>query len=364
MLVDPEELELAQPFSDIFPERADVVQAIEKKMAESGYDMAQPIVIWQREPGTNPVVVDGNQRCRAARKAKIQVGVFYQKFASEDEAVDYAISRQRDRRNLTDLELIRCIQHLDSRKTPGGGGEERGNQYKSGRASNDALPDQAAPLEKSKTKRSNKTANQTAVKVGTSDVTVERARYITAHAPEEYKQNMEVAPEGEAKPWSLHKTWKKTQEFVKAKKAATEQEAMAAPAVGKSSTPPPEIKRAVASVPLPKAGQPITDAEREFMSRIPLRTDFADERDVSPMDNDLRLYLMFEPRLKQMKEDVLNLVGPCSEEWLGPFHRAVSDLVNAPSPVSWQRCRKCDGEKVTLGEGTCKRCRGCGYRID
>lgn len=364
MLVDPEELELAQPFSDIFPERADVVQAIEKKMAESGYDMAQPIVIWQREPGTKPVVVDGNQRCRAARRAGIEVGVFFQSFASEDEAVDYAISRQRDRRNLTDIEMLRCIEHIDKRKPQGGSSDERGNQHKSGKASNEAFPDPVSPKESNKQSRSKKTAAKTAKKVGTSRATVERARYITDHAPEEYKRNMEVAPEGETKPWSLHKTWKKTQELVKAKKAAAKQDGMDAPAIGKSATPPPEIKRAIASVPLPKSGQPLTDAEREFMHRIPLRSELAEDSSASPMDNDLRIFLMLEPSLKKIKEDVLRLVGPCSEDWLSPLHRAVNELVNVPHPSSWQRCRKCDGEKVTLGEGTCKKCRGCGYRIN
>jgi len=357
MLVDPEELELAQPFSDIFPERSDVVQAIEAKMAATGYDMAQPIVIWQREPGTKPVVVDGNQRCRAARKAKIDVGVFFQSFASEDEAVDYAISRQRDRRNLTDIELRKCVELLDRRKPQGGEGAERGGRAGVSKASRDAF-------ETGKPQSPQKSAASTAKQCGVSTSKIERTRYINTHAPEEFKRNMEAAPVGESKPWTLNKCWRETQKLVAERKADAKREAMAAPAVGKSTTPPPEIKRAVASVPLPKSGLPVTDAEREFMSRIPLRVELAEGLPVSTMDNDLRIFLMLEPTLKRIKEDVLKLLGPCSKDWLAPLHKAVAELVDTPHPSSWRRCQKCDGEKVRLGDGTCKRCRGCGYSIN
>lgn len=361
MLVDPEELELAQPFSDIFPERSDVVQAIEAKMAATGYDMAQPIVIWQREPGTKPVVVDGNQRCRAARKAKIDVGVFFQSFASEDEAVDYAISRQRDRRNLTDLELRKCVELLDKRKTPGGDGEERTKE--GGRGGKKSSASNAA-LDSGPGTKPNRSAADTAKKCGVSTAKVERTRYINTHAPDQYKQNMEAAPAGESKPWTLNKCWRETQKLVAEKKTAAKRDAMAAPAVGRSTTAPPEIKRAVASIPLPKSGLPVTDAEREFMSRIPLRVELAEGLPVSTMDNDLRIFLMLEPTLKRIKEDVLKLLGPCSKDWLAPLHKAVAELVDTPHPSSWRRCQKCDGEKVRLGDGTCKRCRGCGYSIN
>lgn len=319
------------------------------QLIQAGYDQSQHVAIWKEED----VLVDGHRRVTIARSLGIpEVRAAYYSFGSLDEAKLFAYSRQIARRN---LELHEIASYIQIRKVVRGRGkhESRGNQYKSGSHAQACLPraqngvpaaNSGEPTTRSgRRKIAQEVAKECNIGVATADRLVTIATINDPEANEILRTEKNV---------------------LKAYSVANRAASKSAPKVGRSTTPPPEIKRAVASIPLPKSGQPITDAERDFMERIPLRAELADGQSSGTMDNDLRLYFMLEPRLKQMKEDVLNLVGPCSEEWLGPFHRAVSDLVNAPSPVSWQRCRKCDGEKVTLGEGTCKRCRGCGYRID
>ena len=343
MMMPPEDLEMAPPFSTLFPVRQDVLRALVENMKTKGYDMAQPVVIWAK-PGSKPRVVDGRTRVLAATEAGIEVAVYVAEFGDpgDEEAVDraleYAISRQRDRRNLTDAEVIQCLSVLDERK-------KAGRQPVIGPNQKLASIDANLPADKP---AAGKSAARMAETLGVDTSKVERARKILKDAPDEIKAKV-VA--GEA---TIHSAWKETRN--RSKSGTT-----SAPIVTKSTTAPPEIKRAVASVPLPKEGQPLTDAEREFFGRIPLRNELAGDDAASPMDNDLRLFLMLEGRLKQMREDVLNLLGPCSKEWLGPFHQAVSNLISIPPPTLWDRCRKCDGQRIVLGEGTCKRCRGLGY---
>jgi ParB family chromosome partitioning protein len=86
-------------------------------MKADGYDQAFPIVAW------NGVVVDGHTRLRSARAAGLdRVPVVYRQFESESEALEYAIACQRNRRNLTDAELVRCVAELGKRQRGGAAG--------------------------------------------------------------------------------------------------------------------------------------------------------------------------------------------------------------------------------------------------
>jgi ParB-like chromosome segregation protein Spo0J len=54
---------------------------------------------------------------RAAKKAGlIQVPVALKRFDTEDEALEYAIKRQRNRRNLTDREIMKYVEELNKRR--------------------------------------------------------------------------------------------------------------------------------------------------------------------------------------------------------------------------------------------------------
>jgi hypothetical protein len=71
-------------------------------------------------------------------------------------------SRGKNRRNLTDAEIIRCIEVLDRRKKQGEGQERDKGQFQP-KASNEAI---------------GKSAKETAKVVGVSRAKVERARTV------------------------------------------------------------------------------------------------------------------------------------------------------------------------------------------
>lgn len=110
-------------------------------------------------------------------------------FHDEDAALEYAIRNQRDRRNLTGAEILRCVQVLDKRHSHGAEPGGRGNQYTSGKASAEALP--PADVLLPQPPANGKSAAQTAALLGVSRATIERARTVNDHAPEPVKQAVE-----------------------------------------------------------------------------------------------------------------------------------------------------------------------------
>jgi ParB family chromosome partitioning protein len=150
------------PFEGLFPIKEEIVQAIQKHIGDNGYDESTPIVIWKEEG----IVVDGHMRLRAARKANLaEIPVVKRSFKDEEEALDYALHNQRDRRNLTDAEITQVVERLDERK-------KRGRPTKL--ASTDA--------------NFGKSSQLTAQKIGTSPRKVEKVRTILDHADEKTKQ--------------------------------------------------------------------------------------------------------------------------------------------------------------------------------
>ena len=176
------------PFAEIFPTPPMVLDAVTEAMRTWGYDNSQPVIVWDE----GQVVIDGHTRIKAAQEAGItDIPVHYKSFATEDEALAYAIHLQRNRRNLTDAEIVRCIEVLDRRKERGG---DHGNQYTGGKvaiASNEAI---------------GKSAKETAKVVGISRAKVERTRTILEHAEEPVKEAVRA---GEM---SINRAYQLTQE--------------------------------------------------------------------------------------------------------------------------------------------------------
>jgi hypothetical protein len=158
---NPESLKRAEPFSALFPANAATANAISASMARDGFDPAFPIIAW------NGVVVDGNTRLAAAKKAKLRE-VYYidHQFDDEDAAVAYAIACQRNRRNLTDADILRCVTELDKRKKTGPKPEDSS----------------ATPVAKQ-----GRSSADTAAIIGTNRGKVEKARAIHDHAAPETK---------------------------------------------------------------------------------------------------------------------------------------------------------------------------------
>ena len=106
-------------------------------MQEHGYDESKPIDVWKRatQDGFEYVLVDGFTRAQAAKEiGRLTVMAYLHDFASVEEARDYAIHTQRDRRNLSDAEIMSVLGVIDRKVTgfkgncpfpPSGGNGER-----------------------------------------------------------------------------------------------------------------------------------------------------------------------------------------------------------------------------------------------
>jgi ParB family chromosome partitioning protein len=154
--MSPDELVERPPFSTLFPRRPDVIERITKSMKNSGFDPSQAVHVWRE----GNCLIDGHQRRQAAIKAKVPIYVYFHNFPTEDEALDYAIAVQRDRRNLTDDELHSIIKVIDKRKAKGGDRKSKGSN---------------GPIDPGRS------ADQTAATIGTSSVKVKKSRAVAAH---------------------------------------------------------------------------------------------------------------------------------------------------------------------------------------
>ncbi len=115
--VDPDEVKTSSPFKDLFLVKTADLENVEEDMKAHGYDSAHPIIIWA---GHDMTVIDGHTRLAAAKKLMFpRIPAIIKTFKDEAEALEYAIKTQRNRRNLTDAELLNCLTELDKRKKTG-----------------------------------------------------------------------------------------------------------------------------------------------------------------------------------------------------------------------------------------------------
>ena len=153
-----------QPFPPIakaLPPKPEMVASIAEVMRTVGYDGSQPITTWRDQ------VVDGNTRLAAAKEAGLaKVPCVEMSFNSEDDALFSAISRQVQRRNLSDAELARLFELID-KPIPRGGPPDRGSAK--------AIAGKQAIA---------RSADATAEKLGTSREKVENLRMILRRSPE------------------------------------------------------------------------------------------------------------------------------------------------------------------------------------
>lgn len=169
LLID--RIKMVSPFKDLFPPQPQKVEDIAQHMKANGYDPSFPIVLWDSSNSRGPhdlIVLDGHTRVAAALAADIMVvPVVRLKFRDEQEALQYAIHNQRDRRNMTDAELAKCIAIVDKRKPQGARTDLASSEAKSGKSS-----------------------EATAKIVGTSKAKVEKVRSILAKGDEQAKQEV------------------------------------------------------------------------------------------------------------------------------------------------------------------------------
>lgn len=162
--IAPSDFITKEPFSTLFSHNKAMVTSISATMKKDGYDLAYPVVCSE----VGGFVVDGHTRIASAKKAGLKLIPFInRKFTDDDDALKYAISCQRNRRNLTDAELIKCVEELDKRKKQG----ER--------------TDLAQHCAKSD---SGKSSSATAELLNVSPRQVEKIRSIIDNAPKEIKE--------------------------------------------------------------------------------------------------------------------------------------------------------------------------------
>ena len=177
-MVDPDDVNTASPFKDLFQVRPVDLENVEQDMKVNGYDSAHPIIIWA---GHNMTVIDGHTRLTAAQNLMFsQIPAIIKKFKDEAEALEYAIESQVNRRNLNDAELLRCLTELDKRK-------KRGRQKLAQRQAN-----------------SGKSAEETAAILGVSRAKVEQIRAVNDQATDEVKDAVKAGK------LSINKAYKAT----------------------------------------------------------------------------------------------------------------------------------------------------------
>ncbi|VFQ45491.1 ParB/RepB/Spo0J family partition protein [Desulfoluna butyratoxydans] len=156
------DLKVEEPFSTLFPVGEDTLEGIRLDMESNGYDDAFPIIVWE-EKG---IVVDGHTRYTAALAVGLEtVPVLIRNFENEDDAILYAFHLQRNRRNLADEDIVRCLQLLDSiDEARGDDGEKR-------------------------TKK--EMVKERANELGTSESKVDKARKVMEHADDSIREAVE-----------------------------------------------------------------------------------------------------------------------------------------------------------------------------
>jgi ParB family chromosome partitioning protein len=103
----------AEPFASLFTIKSEVLAAIKADIEANGFDPSKPVNVWKKPDGTR-VLIDGYTRVSAAEAlGLLRVIAFEKTFASEAAALAYGIHTQRDRRNLSDAELLRLIELVD-----------------------------------------------------------------------------------------------------------------------------------------------------------------------------------------------------------------------------------------------------------
>jgi ParB family chromosome partitioning protein len=162
--VNVDDLLLEEPFKSLFLIRDEIKEAIKTHMQEHGYDESKPVDVWKRatRDGFEYVLVDGFTRAQAAKEiGRLTVIAYLHDFASVEEARDYAIHTQRDRRNLSDAEIMSVLGVIDRKVT--------------GFRGSSPFPPSGGNGE-----RIASTAQRTAKEIGTSTRKIERARKVSS----------------------------------------------------------------------------------------------------------------------------------------------------------------------------------------
>jgi ParB family transcriptional regulator, chromosome partitioning protein len=204
-LMSPNKIKTHPTFENLFPIKPELLARIEANMKAGDYDDSQNVIVATWEGQNEPVCVDGHTRIRAAINAGInEIPTKTHHFETENEALEYAIRLQANRRNMEDADILKCVMALDQRRARGG--DRRSDEAKS--------KPQDCGIENSRSA----SAKYTAELLGISTRKVEQSRTVMDQADPE---TLEAVQTGKM---SINKACNVTQERRKAEKAAAEGE--------------------------------------------------------------------------------------------------------------------------------------------
>ena len=178
-IIDTATLKTREPFDSLFPIGQETLAAIRQDMESNGFDPVFPIVVWEEES----IVVDGHTRFTAASELDMEkVPVVLKSFDNEDDALLYSFHIQRNRRNMTDEDILKCLALLDNIH---GSDQE----------------DEDAP------KKTRKAINEDRAKeLGISPGKVDKARKVLEHGDEEIRDQVKTGEK------SINKAFNEIQE--------------------------------------------------------------------------------------------------------------------------------------------------------
>lgn len=162
-----ESLSFDPEFKSLFDFNEERAASLAERMEREGFDASQPIHLAKilEEPATaeKPIVIDGHHRAEAAKRAGIaEVPVYEHTFETRKQALAYALELQILRRNLTDGQKAKAVARLDQLKPK-----------------RKILGEGEAP---------ERSAAETARKIGMSARNVSKVRNVLANADEETKE--------------------------------------------------------------------------------------------------------------------------------------------------------------------------------
>jgi len=126
------DINVLNEIANVFKIQPDIVEKITCSMKEKGFDFSQPLVIGKIKD-IGEYLLDGHTRKKAAEQAGIEkVPVKYINCDSLEEAMQYTIKRQAERRNLTDGELLLAVELMPQKSIRDGSGrsaEKLGKEF-------------------------------------------------------------------------------------------------------------------------------------------------------------------------------------------------------------------------------------------
>ncbi len=179
-----DQIRIHSTFDTLFPRRQHVLDALKDHINAHGFDGAFPLILANGPWTDSDVLLDGHCRKQVCNELGLEaVPVVRGYFETEAAALRYAIHVQKDRRNLTDAEIVNCVKTLDQLRTVG-------------------RPNKLASCEANSEK--GKSAERTAAVLGVSRSKVEKVRTILKYGGDEMQDSIQAGR-------SINQTYKEVQ---------------------------------------------------------------------------------------------------------------------------------------------------------